>query len=141
MLVLFHGSDPTQSCHGQVSTQLSKGVGLSRVFFCGLAISPSEICSAPCGPNPGYLYSRSAEIIVVEGRQSRREKCGKRMISPFLLTELSLLWSHFPWELQSGGSAVLGTHLCHPLSVPKSRWCSCEESLCPKYMESPTYFL
>lgn len=43
---------------------------------------------------------------------------------PFLLTELSLLWSHFPWELQSSGSAVLGTHPCHPPSISESHRCS-----------------
>lgn len=52
-------------------------------------------------------------------RQCRREKCGKGRISPFLLTELSLLWSRFPWELQSSGSAVLGTHPCHPPLRPR----------------------
>lgn len=64
--------------------QLGKDVGLGCVFFHGLAISPSEVCSATRGPSPGYLYTRSAEVIFVEDRQRRRERCG--MTSPFLLT-------------------------------------------------------
>lgn len=66
--------------------QLGKDAGLGCVFFHGLAISPSEVCSATCGPSPGYLYTKSAGIVLVEGRQRRREIRGKEMTSPFLLT-------------------------------------------------------
>lgn len=96
-----------------------QGCWTGTVFLHGLAISPSEICSATCGPDPGYPHGMSAEIIFVEGRQRRRKKCGKGMISAFLLTEPCLLWSHFPWELRSSRAAALGIHSCHPPAPPR----------------------
>lgn len=62
--------------------QLGKGVGLWRVFFHGLAISPSEICSATCGPNPGCLYARSAEIIFVEVGDAEGKNVGREGFPP-----------------------------------------------------------
>lgn len=62
--------------------QLGKGVGLTHVFFHSLAISPSEICSATCGPNPGYLYARPAEIMCVEIGNAEGKNAGREQFPP-----------------------------------------------------------
>lgn len=107
---------------------------ISVCFSRGLAISPSEICSATCGPDPGYLSAKSAEIIFMKGRT----KSG----NDFPLPADKAVSAVVPFAVGVSKQlfAVLGAHPHLPI-LPKSCWHSRGDSLCPKYVESLGYFL